>query len=158
MSGLEKKLPVKRFRLGRVNIAVWENEIEVNGRKVKASSVTLGVRYKDKDGNWSNSNAFRLNDLPKAIMGLSKTYWYLLVGVQCLFCFLCRCWQCFPLVCHSILSCFYCLWGLHWVASALTFSVLLTYRILSSACIHCISGRHQLLLAILQDVGLQHLR
>lgn len=37
-------MPVKRFRLGRVNIAVWENEIEVNGRKVKASSVTLGLK------------------------------------------------------------------------------------------------------------------
>ena len=35
---------------------------------------TIDRRYKDSEGNWQSTKSLRLNDIPKAIVVLSKAY------------------------------------------------------------------------------------
>lgn len=39
----------------------------------------LQKRYRDKDGNWQNTNSYGLNELPKLVMAANKAYDYLTV-------------------------------------------------------------------------------
>ena len=66
--------PVKKFKAGQVNCALWENEITVNGRIVSKMNATLERRYKDKNDKWQSSNRFGRNDIPLAIYCLEKAF------------------------------------------------------------------------------------
>ena len=66
--------PVGRIGAGAVQAAVWENEIEVNGTTRTVLKVTLDRRYKDKSGNWKSSQSFSRNEIPLAILCLSKAF------------------------------------------------------------------------------------
>ncbi|MBW3012192.1 hypothetical protein KY311_03325 [Candidatus Woesearchaeota archaeon] len=66
---------IKRFNAGAVTATVWENE--PRNAKGKFNTISLGRRYKDKDGNWQHTAALRINDLPKASLVLKKAYEFL---------------------------------------------------------------------------------
>ena len=71
--------PVKVFKSGLVQASVFLNERDVNGKEVLIPSVSFNIGYKDKEGNWKNTNKLDLNSLPKAIFVLTKTYEYLTI-------------------------------------------------------------------------------
>ena len=64
-------LPVKKFSVGGVQAAVWENEGK-EGRSFY--SVSFDRRYKDKNDEWKSTSSLKANDLPKAILALQKAY------------------------------------------------------------------------------------
>ena len=66
--------PVKKFRAGQVSCALWENEVNVNGRIVTMLKATVERRYKDKDGNWKSTGSFARNEIPLAIYCLEKAF------------------------------------------------------------------------------------
>ena len=67
--------PIKKFGCGGVSAAVWKNNrIRQDGSELTTHSVTLDRRYKDKDGVWQSSSSLQSNDVPKAILVLSKAY------------------------------------------------------------------------------------
>ena len=72
--------PVKSFRAGAVEAAIFENERTVGGKKLKMFNVVFRRSYKDKDGNWQNSDSFGINDVPKVELLSKKSYEFLLVG------------------------------------------------------------------------------
>ena len=55
-------------------MAVFENEIVSGGKAMKLKKVSFQKRYKDSDGEWKNTNSLDVNDIPKAILALSKAY------------------------------------------------------------------------------------
>ena len=59
---MEKKKPVKKFFLGDVTAAIWENESQGG----TFHSVTLTRRYKEGE-TFRDSSSFGLFDLPKLI-------------------------------------------------------------------------------------------
>ena len=64
-------LPTKKFSVGAVQVAVWENE----GKEGKSYySVSFERRYKDKNDEWKSTSSLKANDLPKAILALQKAY------------------------------------------------------------------------------------
>lgn len=70
--------PVKKFQAGGVSAALWKHNTKFgDGKEVETLSVTLDRRYMDKDGNWKSSASLRLNDIPKAVLVLSKAYDYM---------------------------------------------------------------------------------
>ena len=74
----EDNKPIKKFQAGGVSVALWLNEVKLaNGKQMANLSVTLDRRYKDHDGNWKSAPSFKLNDVPKAILVLQKTYEYM---------------------------------------------------------------------------------
>ena len=66
--------PVEKFQAGQINAALWENEIEVNGRTVPILKATVQRRYKDKSGKWQSSNSFGRNEIPLAIYCLQQAF------------------------------------------------------------------------------------
>jgi hypothetical protein len=69
--------PEKTFNQGSCRAAVFANEIKQNGKTAIFRNVAIQKRYKDKDGNWQNTNSFGVNDLPKLVLIATKAYDYL---------------------------------------------------------------------------------
>ena len=66
--------PEQRFQAGRMHGSVWKNTSVVNGEEKEMISLSLQKRYKDKDGEWKNSNSLSLRDIPDAQLVLQKVY------------------------------------------------------------------------------------
>ena len=66
-------LPVAKFKAGTVAAAVWENQMNVNGKSITVLKATVQRRYKDKSsGEWKSSGSFGRNEIPLAIYCLQK--------------------------------------------------------------------------------------
>jgi hypothetical protein len=72
--------PEKRFRCGGCEAAIFENEINKGGSTVKLKKVAFQKRYKTPDGDWRSTYSLDINDIPKAVLALSKAYEYLVLG------------------------------------------------------------------------------
>lgn len=73
--------PVKKFQVGGISAAVWENE-STTPEGSAYQTVSLQKRFKDKNNEWKSSNSFRVSDLPKAILALQKAYEFLALKDQ----------------------------------------------------------------------------
>lgn len=66
-----KNKPVQEIRMGRIKVAVWENETE-NGSRY---NVTLSRLYKDpEDDSWKSSESLGRDDLLIAAKVLNQTH------------------------------------------------------------------------------------
>ena len=66
-------LPVAKFKAGQLSCAVWENQMNINGKTVTVLKATIQRRYKDKtSGEWKSSGSFGRNEIPLAIFCLQK--------------------------------------------------------------------------------------
>jgi len=72
--------PEKRFRCGGCEAAVFENEVGRGDNAVKIKKVSFQRRYKTADGEWKSTNSLDVNDIPKAVLALTKAYEYLVLG------------------------------------------------------------------------------
>ena len=72
--------PEKRFRCGGCETAVFENEIATRGKTVNVKKVSFQKRYKNSEGEWKTTHSLDINEIPKAILALSKAYEYLVLG------------------------------------------------------------------------------
>jgi hypothetical protein len=50
------------------------------GKPIKVKKVSFQKRYKDSDGEWKNTYSLDVNDIPKAILALSKAYEYIVLS------------------------------------------------------------------------------
>lgn len=66
--------PVKKWKSGSIEAAIWYNEKEINGNLVGFKTVSLGRSFKKKNEDiWRNEAVnMRRNDLQKAILVLQK--------------------------------------------------------------------------------------
>lgn len=71
--------PEKRFRCGGCDAAVFENEISRGGKTLKVKKVSFQKRYKNSEGEWKTTYSLDVNEIPKAILVLSKAYEYLVI-------------------------------------------------------------------------------
>ena len=73
---MENQKPIYKERAGSISIAVFENEGKTKeGQKYVFKTVNLQKSYKDKKGEWQNlSLSLRSDDIPKAVLLLSKSY------------------------------------------------------------------------------------
>ena len=70
--------PEKNFRVGGVRAAVWNwTNTTKFGRTFAQKKVVLDRSYLDGNKEWKNTNSYTANDVPKAILALSKAYEYL---------------------------------------------------------------------------------
>ena len=70
--------PEKNFRVGGVRAAVWAwSNTTKDGRTFTQPKVVLDRSYRDAQGEWKNTNSYAANDIPKAILALTKAYEYL---------------------------------------------------------------------------------
>ena len=74
--------PVKKFRCGAVEAAVFVNEIDKSGKTFKLKKVSIQKRYRDADGNWNSTNSYDANDLPKLKLVADEAYRHLALGKE----------------------------------------------------------------------------
>ncbi len=72
--------PEKSIKVGGVEAAIFENEIVKGGKKLKIKKVSFQKRYKSAEGEWKSTNSLDVNEVPKAILALSKAYEYICTG------------------------------------------------------------------------------
>lgn len=72
-------MPVKKFRIGNVDSAVWENKRKINGDEVTFRTVSLSRSFKKKDEDIWRSEVINLRrqDIPKIMAVLRKAEDYL---------------------------------------------------------------------------------
>jgi hypothetical protein len=66
-----------KFKCGRCEAAVFENQTERNGATVKTKKVTFQKKYRSSDGTWKTTYSLDANEIPKAVLVLTKAYEYL---------------------------------------------------------------------------------
>lgn len=69
-----QQTPVAKFKVGQVSAALWENQIQVQGRPVTILKASIQRRFKDKQGQWQSSTSFNRNEIPMAIYCLQKAF------------------------------------------------------------------------------------
>ena len=75
--GEGKRPPDKTFRAGRMSVALWRNEVAVEGKDEPSiqHSVKAQKRYFDeKAGQWTTAEYLFPADLPKLIMCAQKAF------------------------------------------------------------------------------------
>ena len=81
---MENKPEIK-FRAGPLSATVWQNQgqSKYTGESAVYKTISIERAYKDKkDGTWKYTNSFRINDLPKAALVLTKAYEHLVLKGQ----------------------------------------------------------------------------
>ena len=67
--------PVKRVKLGNIEVAKWVNKRKnQQGEDYDSISYTFQKSYKDKEGNWQNTDSISSTDIPKLIVALQAMY------------------------------------------------------------------------------------
>ncbi len=69
--------PEKVFKNGACEAAIFVNEMNKNGKQMHIRKLVVQKRYRDKDGKWQGTNSLDINDIPKAVLVLTKAYDYL---------------------------------------------------------------------------------
>jgi hypothetical protein len=77
-----KKMPETKFRSGAIAATIWANETLKDGKKIVYKSVSFERSYKDKNDEWQSTNSLRTQDIPKAILVLSKAYEHLALNAE----------------------------------------------------------------------------
>ena len=73
--------PEKKFQAGGVEASVFENEIQQNGKTVKIKKIAFQKRYKSDQG-WKTTYSLDVNDIPRALLVLSKAYEFLVMSTD----------------------------------------------------------------------------
>jgi ribosomal protein L25 (general stress protein Ctc) len=73
--------PEKKFQAGGIEASVFENEIQHEGKPIKIKKVAFQKRYKGSNG-WQTTYSLDLNDVPKAILVLSKAYEFMAMNTD----------------------------------------------------------------------------
>jgi hypothetical protein len=69
MESKNNQPPIKVFRCGPVQAAIWPRTVTRDGKKVQIHSVEITKSYKNKEtGEWENSHHLLLSDLFKTIL------------------------------------------------------------------------------------------
>ena len=63
MPETEPQRPVQALRMRNVKVSVWENRVEQGDDEVVRRSASIGKRYRDKDGNWHDTDVWFPEDL-----------------------------------------------------------------------------------------------
>ena len=72
---MENTKPETKFKIGAVSASVWKRtHTTKDGRKFETRQVSLDRTYKDAQGDWQTTNNYDLNDVPKAILALTRAY------------------------------------------------------------------------------------
>ena len=69
--------PEKRFKCGACEAAIFENQINRDGKSIKLKKVAIQKRYMNAEEEWKSTHSLDKNDIPKMILVLFKAYEYL---------------------------------------------------------------------------------
>jgi len=69
--------PEKVFQHGSCKAAIFNNTINSNGKAFTMPKIVVNKSFREKFGDWKNTDSYDLNDLPKLMVAVSKAYQFL---------------------------------------------------------------------------------
>ncbi len=75
MENEKKNPPIQTFRLGQVKASIWCNRDFNQGNTYY--SVTLTRGYTDQNGDWKDTNSFKMQHIPLVLKVLEHAYDYM---------------------------------------------------------------------------------
>jgi len=66
--------PIKSFRAGQVEAAIWAQEKEHDGRTYIQHTISIRKRFKDRDGNFNNTHVFFPKELPLLMLASQRAF------------------------------------------------------------------------------------
>ena len=66
--------PLWQMSAGPFWASIWENERTIAGKAVKVREVSFAKRFRTESGEYKTSSRYQLNEIPKAMLVLSKAY------------------------------------------------------------------------------------
>jgi hypothetical protein len=70
--------PLAKFKSGSVEAVIFENKIAKNNNTTfTVRKAVLQRNYLDKNDKWQSTSSLDVNDIPKAVLVLSKAYEFL---------------------------------------------------------------------------------
>jgi len=73
--------PLKEIRIGGISAAIWEKNVEQDGRTASQHSVKICKRYRDKKTNeFKTTEYYFPSDLPKLILAAEKAFEFVSLG------------------------------------------------------------------------------
>jgi hypothetical protein len=80
MAARPPQRPVKEFRTGTLKVAIWENEVEQDGKRTMRYSARFGKRYFDEQKQeWRDTETLFANDLPRVRLLLDKAFEFIVL-------------------------------------------------------------------------------
>jgi hypothetical protein len=73
--------PVKKFRVGNVQVDVWSNP-STQPNMPPMYTVSWQKSYVDQQGAWQSTQSLNLADIPKLRLALAKAYEWILVEAR----------------------------------------------------------------------------
>ena len=74
---MDGNLPLAKFKHGSVEATIFENKVQKAGTTFTVRKAVLQRNYLDKNDKWQSTSSLDVNDIPKAILALSKAYDFL---------------------------------------------------------------------------------
>jgi hypothetical protein len=74
----EPRHPVHKCQSGSVQLAVWENDANVDGEERTFYTITMERSYMDRNDEWQKTSQLRQNDLGDAIACLQSAQQFLI--------------------------------------------------------------------------------
>lgn len=74
--------PENKFSASGIEASIFENEVKHNGQNLKIKKVSFQKRYKSPQKGWQTTYSLDVNDIPRAILVLSKAYEYLVLNSE----------------------------------------------------------------------------
>jgi hypothetical protein len=74
--------PEKKFQAGAIEASIFENEVNQNGKSFKIKKVAFQKRYKSPQKGWQTTYSLDVNDIPRALLVLSKAYEFLVMNAD----------------------------------------------------------------------------
>ena len=72
--------PVKKFRAGAISASIWENsDPQPDGTIRIQYSITFQKRYRDKEGEWNDSDSYFPNDIARLHLVTQKAFEYIIL-------------------------------------------------------------------------------
>ena len=71
--------PIKDFRAGNIQAAIWRNEVEKDGQTVVRHSVRIQKRFRKDDGSYENSDYYFPDELARLALVARKSYEFIVL-------------------------------------------------------------------------------
>lgn len=72
--------PIKEFRLSDISLSIWEQQHEKDGRSFVTTKIKVSKKYKDKQGDWQETNYFDHDDMATLSALANKVFEWLVWG------------------------------------------------------------------------------
>jgi hypothetical protein len=75
----DKSRPSTSLRAGKIELSIWRNEIDKDGRTIPQYSIRIKKRFRKDDGSYNDTDYYFPEELPKLAVLVQKAFEYVVL-------------------------------------------------------------------------------